>query len=90
MGTDKLLDIVVVFEGLEDWRRAQQSPHRLSEMLTIEVCVVLSGADDFENISQWQRIKLPWLHGFLPFDYDIASPSTFEHVIAALELNGFE
>ncbi len=53
----KLMDMVEVFEGLEDWRNAQQTRHRLSELLTIAVCAVLSGADDFEDISQWGRIK---------------------------------
>jgi len=51
METGKLMDMVEVFEGLEDWRNAQQTRHRLSEMLTIAVCAVLSGADDFEDIS---------------------------------------
>ncbi len=40
-------------------------------------CAVLSGADDFEDISQWGRIKLPWLRGFLSLDYGIASPDTY-------------
>jgi len=31
----KLMDMVEVFEGLEDWRNAQQTRHRLSELLTI-------------------------------------------------------
>lgn len=65
METGKLMDMVEVFEGLEDWRNAQQTRHRLSELLTIAVCAVLSGADDFEDISQWGRMKLSWLRGFL-------------------------
>ena len=61
MEAGKLMDMVEVFEGLEDWRNAQQTRHRLSELLTIAVCAVLSGADDFEDISQWGRMKLSWL-----------------------------
>ena len=90
MEAGKLMDMVEVFEGLEDWRNAQQTRHRLSEMLTIAVCAVLSGADDFEDISQWARIKLPWLRRFLSLDYGIASPDTFERVFAALDPTGFE
>lgn len=85
MGTGKLMDMVEVFEELEDWRNAQQTRHRLSEMLTIAVCAVLSGADDFEDISQWERMKLSWLRGFLSLDYGIASPDTFERVFAVLD-----
>ena len=47
MDIGKLADMVEVFEGLEDWRNAQQTRHRLSELLTVAVCAVLSGADDW-------------------------------------------
>ena len=90
MEAGKLMDMVEVFEGLEDWRNAQQTRHRLSELLTIAVCAVLSGADDFEDISQWGRMKLSWLRGFLSLDYGIASPDTFERVFAALDPKSFE
>ena len=73
METDKLLALVEVFEGLEDWRNAQQTRHRLGELLTVAVCAVHSGADDFEEISQWGQAKLEWLRGFLKLDYGIAS-----------------
>jgi len=53
MDDRKLADMAEVFEGLENWRNAQQTRHRLSELLTVAVCAVLSGADDFEEISQW-------------------------------------
>jgi predicted transposase YbfD/YdcC len=90
MEAGKLMDMVEVFEGLEDWRNAQQTRHRLSELLTIAVCAVLSGADDFEDISQWGRMKLSWLRGFLSLDYGIASPDTFERVFAVLDPKSFE
>jgi predicted transposase YbfD/YdcC len=57
MDIGKLADMVEVFEGLEDWRNAQQTRHRLSELLTVAVCAVLSGADDFEEVSQWGQAK---------------------------------
>ena len=90
METGKLMDMVEVFEGLEDWRNAQQTRHRLSELLTVAVCAVLSGAGDFEDISQWGRMKLSWLRGFLSLDYGIASPDTFERVFAVLDPKSFE
>ncbi len=33
----KLMGMVEVFEGLEDWRNVQQTRHRLSELLIIAV-----------------------------------------------------
>ena len=90
MDTGKLADMVEVFEGLEDWRNAQQTRHRLSELLTVAVCAVLSGADDFEEISRWGCAKLQWLRGFLRLDYGVASPDTFERVFALLDPKLFE
>jgi predicted transposase YbfD/YdcC len=90
METAKLAAMVEVFEGLEDWRSAQQTRHRLSELLTVAVCAVLSGADDFEEIAQWGAAKLKWLRGFLQLDYGVASPDTFERVFALLDPHGFE
>jgi len=90
METEKLAAMVEVFEGLEDWRNAQQTRHRLSELLTVAVCAVLSGADDFEEISQWGEAKLDWLRGFLKLDYGVASPDTFERVFALLDPHSFE
>ena len=90
MDIGKLADMVEVFEGLEDWRNAQQTRHRLSELLTVAVCAVLSGADDFEEVSQWGQAKLPWLRGFLRLDYGVASPDTFERVFALIEPKQFE
>lgn len=90
METDKLVALVEVFEGLEDWRSAQQTRHRLGELLTVAVCAVLSGADDFEDISQWGQAKLEWLRGFLKLDYGIASTDTFERVFALLDPKSFE
>lgn len=90
METEKLALMVEVFEGLEDWRNAQQTRHVLSELLTVAVCAVLSGADDFEEISQWGRAKLDWLRGFLRLEYGVASPDTFERVFALLDPKGFE
>ncbi|MCB1954554.1 MAG: ISAs1 family transposase [Rhodocyclaceae bacterium] len=90
METEKLASMVEVFEGLEDWRSAQQTRHVLSELLTVAVCAVLSGADDFEEVSQWGRERLDWLRGFLSLDYGVASPDTFERVFAVLDPKGFE
>lgn len=52
MDTGKLAGMVEIFEGLEDWRSTQQTRHRLSELLTMAMCAVLSGA---ERIAQAVR-----------------------------------
>lgn len=61
----------------------------MSGLLTMAVCTVLSGADDFEGISQGCA-KLSWLRGFLHRDYGVASPDTFERVLAPLDPKQFK
>ena len=61
MDIGKLADMVEIFEGLEDWRNAQQTRHRLNELLTVAVCAVLSGVDDFVDIELWAEAKIDWL-----------------------------
>lgn len=58
MDTGRLATMIEAFEGLKDWRNAQQTQHRLSELFTVAVCAVLSGADDFEEISYSGQAKL--------------------------------
>ena len=41
MEAGKLIGMVKVFEGLEDWRNAQPTRRRLSELLTIAVSSAL-------------------------------------------------
>lgn len=90
MDTSKLLALVEVFEGIADWRSAQQTRHQLGDLLTVAVCAVVSGADDFEEISQWGEARLDWLRGLVPLKWGVASADTFERVFAALEPQTFE
>lgn len=90
MVTEKLAPLVEVFEGIADWRNPRQTRHQLAEVLTVAVCAMLCGADDFEGISQWGSAKLDWLRGFLPLAYGVASPDTFERVFALLDPKHFE
>lgn len=82
--------LVELFEGIADWRNPRQTRHLLPEVLTVAVCGVLCGADDFEEISQWGTAKLDWLRGFLILEHGVASPDTFERVFAALDAKQFQ
>lgn len=90
MEIGKLAPLVEVFEGLADRRNPRQTRHLLSELLTVAVCAVLSGADDFEEISLWGQAKLEWLRGFLRLEHGVASPDTFARVFAVLDPKHFE
>ena len=90
MEIGKLVPLVEVFEGIADWRSPRQTRHQLAELLTVAVCAVLCGADDFEAISEWGKERLDWLRGFLALEFGVASPDTYERVFAVLDPRQFE
>jgi predicted transposase YbfD/YdcC len=79
-----------VFVAVPDPRNARQTRHNLSELLTVAVCAVLCGADDFADIALWGRAKREWLRGFLKLEAGIPSHDTFGRVFGLLDAQAFE
>lgn len=79
-----------VFVAIGDPRSARQVRHNLAELLTVAVCAVLCGADDFTDIEAWGKEKLAWLRGFMVLGRGIPSHDTFERVFEALDPRQFE
>lgn len=79
-----------VFVSIPDPRSARQVRHDLAELLTVAVCAVLCGADDFVSIEAWGKEKLDWLRGFMRLKRGIPSHDTFERVFAMLDPHHFE
>jgi len=79
-----------VFVTVPDPRGARQTRHDLSELLTVAVCAVLCGADDFVDIALWGQSKLEWLRRFLKLASGIPSHDTFCRVFALLDPEAFE
>jgi len=79
------------FESLPDPRRATQNKlHRLSDILSIALCAVLSGMDDWEAVAEFGRAKEDWLRQFLPLPNGIPSHDTFGRVFSLLDPDAFE
>jgi hypothetical protein len=55
------------FSELEDPRIERCKKHELLDILFLSICAVLAGADGWEDIESFGRLKLPWLQKFLPF-----------------------
>ena len=65
--------IVESFADLEDPRVMRSRLHELTDILTVALCAMLCGAEDWESISSWGRIKLDWLRKYLPLENGIPS-----------------
>jgi len=73
------------FSELSDPRVERNREHRLDEILLIAIAAVLSGAESWNDISEFGEEKLTWLKTFLTLPGGIPSHDTFNRVFAALD-----
>jgi predicted transposase YbfD/YdcC len=72
------------FRPMKDPRIERNKLHKLIDILTIAVCALVSGADNFTEIEEFGNSKIEWLRGFLELPNGIPSHDTFGHVFARL------
>jgi hypothetical protein len=76
-----ILPITVVFDELPDPRRQTENQlHRLTDILTIATCAVISGAESWDAIAEYGQTKKSFLQRFLPLPNGIPSADTFARV----------
>ena len=77
------------FADLTDPRR-RKVIYPLINIVTIALCAVLCGADDFVSIALWARTKKKWLAKFLDLSAGIPSHDRFNAVLAAIKPAEFQ
>src|SRR5215210_3931661 len=77
------------FTGLTDPRIERAKEHRLLDIITITLCAVLCGADDWVAIETFGRAKETWLRSFLALPGGIPSHDRFGRVCARLDATEF-
>ncbi|WP_165224794.1 ISAs1 family transposase [Aquisphaera insulae] len=77
------------FAGLTDPRRRKVT-YPLVNIVTIAVCAVICGADDFVAIATWGRAKRDWLATILDLEAGIPSHDRFNAIFQALDPAAFE
>jgi predicted transposase YbfD/YdcC len=77
------------FADLTDPRR-RKVIYPLINIITIALCAVISGADDFVSIALWARTKKKWLAKFLDLSAGIPSHDRFNAVLAAIKPAEFQ
>jgi predicted transposase YbfD/YdcC len=78
------------FGELTDPRVARTRVHRLSDVVTIALCAVVCGANDWVAVETFGRAKEAWLRTFLPLPGGIPSHDTFGRVFARLDPTEFQ
>jgi hypothetical protein len=77
--------IEAYFGELTDPRVARTRVHRLSDLVTIALCAVLCGANDWVAVETFGRAKEAWLRTFLLLPGGIPSHDTLGRVFARLD-----
>jgi predicted transposase YbfD/YdcC len=76
------------FSTLTDPRR-RKVVYPLVNVVTIAICAVLCGADDFVSIAEFGRAKRKWLSKFLDLSAGIPSHDRFNAILGALKVDEF-
>lgn len=70
--------------------RTRKVVYPLTDIITIALCAVISGADDFVSIAEYGRKKRAWLSRFLDLSHGIPSHDRFNFILAAIKPDEFE
>jgi len=77
------------FTELTDPRRREPT-YPLLNIVTMALCAVICGCDDFVSITQWANMKKDWLARFLDMTSGVPSHDRFNAIFAALKPAEFE
>ncbi len=77
------------FASLTDPRR-RKVVYPLIDIITIALCAVIAGADDFVSIAEYGRKKRTWLSRFLDLRSGVPSHDRFNFILAAIKPDEFE
>src|ERR1044071_2354753 len=77
------------FATVADPRAERGREPRLIDILTITLCAVLCGADDWVAVATFGETKEAWLRTFLALPNGIPSHDTFGRVFRALDPDEF-
>lgn len=73
------------FESIEDPRIERCKRYELMDILLLSVCAVISGAEGWEDIEDFGKLKLDWLRQYRPFEQGIPRHDTIARVIYRLK-----
>lgn len=85
MNQNPTATILEHFSAVEDPRVEYLVNHKLIDIITIALCAVIAGADNWTEVAQFGREKRDWLAEFLSLSHGIPSHDTFGRVFAHLD-----
>jgi len=77
------------FGRLTDKQRGAGKRHKLIDIITIAICGIISGADDWPGIEEYGQCKEEWLRHVLGLAHGIPSHDTFGRVFRMIDPEEF-
>jgi predicted transposase YbfD/YdcC len=90
MSQNPTSSILEHFSEVEDPRVEYLVDHQLIDIITIALCGIIAGADNWTEVAQFGREKQAWLAEFLSLTHGIPSHDTFGRVFAKLDPQQFQ
>jgi len=82
-------NILHYFSALVDNRMHQKVKYDLGEVISLAICAVIGGVDNWEGIEMFSHAKIDWFKGFLVLENGIPSDQTFTPIFSALDPTQF-
>jgi predicted transposase YbfD/YdcC len=89
METSPILALQAHFAKVDDPRVERTRLHRLIDILVIAMCAVICGAESWDDIAEFGKVRQDWFATFLELPNGIPSHDTFNRVFAALNPEQF-
>lgn len=77
------------FQNIPDPRKVYLIKHKLIDIITIAICAVISGAEGWNDIEEYGKVKKEWLGTVLDLSNGIPSHDTFRIVFSLLNPEEF-
>lgn len=84
------ITIADYFSDLEDPRVERTKQHKLIDIITIAICAVICGAENWVSIETYGQAKHQWLQQFLELPNGIPSHDTFARLFARIDPQQFQ
>jgi len=83
----KETSISKAFSHLTEPRNFAGVRHPLINIITIAICAIISGCDNFNDMEEYGHSKIKWFRRFLDLKHGIPSHDTFNDVLNLNRLN---
>lgn len=70
------------FSAIKDHHQAWKVEHSIDDILLLTICAVIAGADGWEQIEDFGKLRLNWLRRYGDFKQDIPAHDRIARVVS--------